>query len=373
ISVEWFEGPPDSTGVAITIDDPAATVGNKKCCYIVFRSPNGVDDFTPITPIIGITDNLRDYDVHPGDTAYYQLVRISAGSFDGTNIDPSTARGEITAKSNIAQAIISDKPLPSVAHTAPEAGTFNPGPGDPPATLHFGTWDVTVTSYSNKTAGNLAGNGKVTLRPSPGVNTPVKVTFSGVSADSSGNVSGGSGDVLLGTMAVERTNRVRYTVKDMTLDKFGAKATVRIYDFGPDFTLYQLQTDGPGYPVEAASQGVFIEDDTLRFSHVLTVNQSCLTPKTSIAFPFGVRDWPLTVVPTSDFTIDETGVQFGSTCTLYRDRYMELVGQQGALDYRNDYFLRVLATDAKTGLCAGTGDASYTVANGLNGCWVSVL
>lgn len=373
IQVEWVSGPPDGNGVAITIDDPSATNGNRQCCYIVFRSQNGVDGFTPISPIIGITDNLYDLDVHPGDTAYYQLVRISAGTFDGTNIDPATARGEITAKSNVIQATIPDKPLPSVAHTPPESGTFTPGPGDPPATLRFGTWDVTVTSYSNKTAGNLAGNGQVTLRPSPGANTPVKVTFSGVSADGNGNVSGGSGDVLLGTMAVERTNRVRYTVKDMTLDKFGAKATVRIYDFGPDFTPYKLQTDGPGYPVEAASQGVLIEDDTLRFSHVLPVSQTCLTPKTSIVFPFGVRDWSLTVVPTSDFTIDETGVQFGSTCTLYRDRFMQLAGQQGTLDYRNDGFMEILATDAKTGLCTGTGDATYSVKDGLNGCWVSVL
>ncbi|RME52751.1 MAG: hypothetical protein D6790_18385, partial [Caldilineae bacterium] len=161
IEAHWEGGPPEESSVSITIDDPAATNGNQKCCYIVFRSPNGVDDFTPITPIIGITDNLRDLDVHPGDTAYYQLVRISAGSFDGRDIDPSTARGEITAKSNIAQADIPDKLLPGFPHTPPEAGTFNPGPGDPPATLHFGTWDVTVTSYSNKTAGNLAGNGKV--------------------------------------------------------------------------------------------------------------------------------------------------------------------------------------------------------------------
>ena len=373
ISVEWSDGPPDGNGVAITIDDPTGTNGNQKCCYIVFRSQNGVDGFTPISPIIGIADNLYDFDVHPGDTAYYQLVRISAGSFNGSIIDPSTARGEITGKSNIAQAIIPEKPLPSAPHTPPEAGTFTPGPGDPPATLHFGAWDITVTSYSNKTAGNLAGNGKVTLQPGAGVNTPVKVTFSGVSADNNGTVTAGSGDVLLGTMAVERTNRVRYTVKDMTIDKFGAKATVRIYDFGPDFTLYKLDGVGPGYPVEAASQGVFIEDTTLRFSHVLTVNQNCLTPVANIAFPFAVRDWPLTVVPTEDFTIDETGVQFQGTCTLYRDRFVQLVGLQGVLDYRNDYFLERLATDAKTGICAGTGDAAYTVKNGLNGCWISVI
>ncbi len=373
IEVQWVDGPPEDNGVAITIDDPTGTNGNQQCCYIVFRSRSATDGFTPISPIIGTTDNLIDPDVHPGDTAYYQLLRISAGTFNGTSIDPSTARGEITGKSNVAQAIITAKPLPSVAHTPPEGGTYIPGPGDPPATLHFGTWDITVTSYSNKTAGNLTGNGKVTLQPTSGVNTTVKVTFSGVSANGDGTVTAGSGSVLLGTMAVERNNRVRYTVKNMNIDKFGAKATLRIYDFGLDFTLFKLDGVGPGYPIEAAAQDVFFEDTTLRFTHVLTVSQNCLTPVTSIAFPFGVRDWPLVVVPTDDFTIDETGVQFQGTCTIYRERFFELTGQQGMLDYRNDGFLKILGTDAKTGICAGTGDATYSRANGLNGCWGNVL
>lgn len=373
IEVEFVDGPPEANGVTISINDPSATVGNRKCCYIVFRSRNATDGFTPISPIIGTTDQLVDYDVHPGDTAYYQLLRIHAGTYNGTSIDPGTARGEITGKSNIAQAIVTAKPLPSAAHTAPEAGTFVPGVGDPPATLHFGNWDITVTSYSNKTAGNLTGNGKVTLQPGSGGSKTVKVTFSGVSANGDGTVTAGSGSVQLGTMAVERTNRVRYTVKNMTIDKFGAKATIRIYDFGPDFTVYQLQTDGPGYPIEAAAQNVVIEDTTLRFEHVISVNQNCLTPVASIAFPFAVRDWPLAVVPTEDFTIDETGVRFGATCTLYRDRFVVLTGQQGVLDYRNDGFLKILGTDGKTGICAGTGDAVYTRANGLNGCWGNIL
>ena len=373
ISVEWYDGPPESNGVAISISDPAGTIGNRKCCYIVFRSRNAADGFTPISPIIGTTDQLVDYDVHPGDTAYYQLVRIHAGVYNGTSIDPSTARGEITGKSNVAQAIIDPNPLPSVAHTTPEGGTFVPGVGDPPAILHFGSWDVIVTSYSNKTAGNLAGNGKVTLQPSGGVNKNVKVTFSGVTAAGDGTVSGGSGDVLLGTMAVERNNRVRYTVKNMRVDKFGAKATIRIYEFGPDFTVFHLDGIGPGYPVEAAAQNVFIEDTTLRFEHVISVSQSCLTPVASIAFPFAVRDWPLAVVPTEDFTIDENGVRFGATCTLYRDRFVLLTGQQGALDYHNDGFLKIAGTDGKTGICAGTGDAAYTKADGLNGCWGNIL
>ncbi len=365
IEVNWSGGPPEGNGVAFTINDPVGTSnGNQQCCYIIFRSRNGVDGFTPVSPIIGVTDNLVDFDVHPGDTAYYQLVRIHAGSFDGTNIDPSTARGEITGKSNVVQANIPANPLESAPHTPGIVSS----PSDPnvPHTLKFGSFNVLVSNYTNTTLSNLAGTGRIDLKPSFGQNVTVKVEFSGVNAAADGTVLSVSGNatVLLGTMVVDYPARIRYSVKDMELDENGATGTIHIQDFGPDFTVYQLQNDGPGYPVVVNKQGVTLSDTSLRFSHTVAVNQTCLTPKESIAFPFGVRDWPLAVVPKEDFTITETGVQFGATCTLYRERF---VGGTSVttLDYRNDYFLKRLASS--------TEPASYTVTDGLNGHWNSVI
>lgn len=335
------------------------------CCYIVLRSPNGVSDFTPISPILSLLDQFYfDIDVRPGDEFHYQVLRILAGTAVGDQIDISTARGEIVAASAVVKATgIPGRVDVSVPHTPPENLTYQPGPGDPPATLHFDTWDVTVTSYSNMTAGNLTGNGKVTLQPKPGVNTTVKVEFSGVTADNAGNVSAGSADVLLGKMLVIYDPRVLYKVSEMDLDKFGAKATVRILDWGPDFTLYSFANSNVGEPVDAASQNVFIEDPTLRFEHVIVVDQGCVQSAANFAFPFALRNWPLTLVPKEAFTLSETGVEFGATCTVYRDRFFDVVFQ-GVLDYRNDYYFDRIA--------ASTEHATYDVTDGLSGRWVSL-
>ncbi|HHY58763.1 MAG TPA: hypothetical protein GYA08_25395 [Chloroflexi bacterium] len=367
----WADNPdPEPDGVQLLLENPNGSGRPPNCCYIVFRSRAPDSGFAPITPIIPLQDRFYlDTDVHPGDVAYYQVVRILAGEWVGAAILTNTATGEIVAASDVVQATgIPAKPLNTSPHTPPDAGVYVPLPGDPPATLRFGAWDVRVTNYTNKTAGNLSGVGKVTLQPAAGANVEVKVSFSNVDASASGAVNSGSATVLLGTMGVTYSDRVRYTVSNMTLTSAGATATVRIVDFGPDFTLYDLGASGPGQPVEVASTNVFVSDTSLRFNLAVAVSQTCATPRTSLAFPFAVRDWSLVVAPTNNFTVSETGVQFGATCTLYRDRYSGRVEggilMPAALDYRNDSFLNRQATSLEA--------ASYTVANGLSGQWGSL-
>ncbi len=345
-----------------------------QCCYVVFRSRSPNDGFIQITPIIPweFLELYLDTDVQPGDEFYYQVLRINAGSFTGNSIDPTTARGEIIARSSVVR--VTDIPPADYGYipaTAPQPGFYIPRPGDPPAVLRFGAWDVTVRQYTNSTLSNLAGTGFVSIETTPGANFQVRVDFSGVNAPSGGVVQSVSGNatVQIGRTAVNHPDRIAYYLENMRLDPTGARADLTITAFGPDFRRYTLANSGPGAATVVRQANTFFADRSLRFSQTVPVDQSCLQPRANLAFPFVLSDWALTIVPTADFTVSETGVQFGSTCTVYQDRFSGLeYGDEpvpAQLNYRNDHYLR--------GIYASTQPASYSKVSGLSGTWANLL
>ena len=359
----------DAGRVEIELFDRAA------CCYILFRSRDGVNDFTQISPIVA-GSSFVDYDAPPASTAYYQILQIDGGqvNYVTQSIQPSSASGEIVAYTPVFQVSIpSEYAVPPLMPAPPAAQ--QPLPPNVPASLQFGpNWTVQVRTYSSGTLlGNgtarVSGDGAVQLSVSPTQTVPVSVTFADLIVDITGTVQsidpGGNALIHTNPLPVIYPDRWRYLLENMRLDETGAFADITLFNADADLQHWSIPTEGPGKPIFVNAADVAILDPTLAFSRTVNVSQDCTVDPTTLLFPFAVADWPLLIVPTASFTVTHLGVDFGATCTLYRDRFIneDVLGNPlpGVLDYRNDGFLRQSYTSSA---------ASYRIDGGLDGSWV---
>src|SRR5690606_8040051 len=107
------------------------------CCYILFRSRDGANDFTQITPIVA-GSSFVDRDVRPGDTAFYQILQIDAGLYNPASgeVDVAVGSGEIIAHTPVFKAPIPPVDPPAVQAPTPPVAQQNIG--NLPAKLQFG-------------------------------------------------------------------------------------------------------------------------------------------------------------------------------------------------------------------------------------------
>lgn len=344
------------------------------CCYILFRSRDGVNDFAQITPIVA-GSSFVDQDVRPGDSAYYQILQIDGGTVNYNNktIEPASASGEILAYTTVFQVAIPDDPaLPPLEPVPPIPQQSLPP--NAPAFLQFGAnWTVQVRDYSATTllgggTARVSGDAAVQLSVSPTTTRPVRVTFSNVIINSAGVVqgidAGGNAIVHVNVLPVIYPDRWRYALEDMYLTEVGAFADLVIFNVESDLKHWLINPSGPGTHIPIPGADVPIDGPDLSFSRTVNGSQNCASDPTTLFFPFAVTDWPLLIVPTDSFTITHQGVDFSATCTLYRDRFVNenVLGDTmlGVLDYRNDGFLRESYT---------SGPVSYRMDGGLDGSW----
>jgi hypothetical protein len=322
------------------------------CCYILFRSGDGANDFSQISPIFA-DSGFVDRDVRPGDTAFYQILQIDAGQVNYTTnqIEPFSASGEIVAYTPVFEVAIPAGDPPPALMPMP------PVPQQPlngrPAQLQFGpNWTVQVRAYSSGTnLGNgtarVSGEGAVVLDVTPLLSREVRVSFVDVIIDASGGVqsidAGGHATIHSNELPVLFPDRWRYSLQNMRLDQNGAFADITLFSVDSDLRHWQVATDGPGGPIFVSALNQPILNPSLAFSRTVDVSQGCEDDPLTLKFPFAVTDWPLLIVPTGSFTVTHLGVDFGPTCTLYRDRFVNEnhIGDplDGVLDYRNDRFL----------------------------------
>ncbi|MCB0114863.1 MAG: hypothetical protein KDD84_12270, partial [Caldilineaceae bacterium] len=344
------------------------------CCYILFRSRDGVHDFAQITPIVA-GSSFVDRDVRPGDTTFYQILQIDGGTVDFVNksIDPSTAGGEIIAYTPVFKVTIPDGvPTPPLEPVPPIPQQTLPNGA--PEFLQFGpNWRVQVRDYTSVDllGGGVArvyGDGAVQLSVSATQTVPVRVTFQKIYIDNTGAVQGidptGNAIVHINVLPVLYPDRWRYTLNDMYLTEVGAFADVVLFNVDSDLKHWVIDPNGPGSPIPLPGADVAIDGPDLRFSRTVPGTQDCAADPTTLFFPYAVTDWPLLIVPTDAFTVTEQGIDFAATCTLYRDRFVneDVLGnpQTAFLEQRNDNFLRESYT---------SGPVSYRIGGGLNGSW----
>lgn len=340
-------------------------VDSDECCLVIMRSrrPNG--GFSQITPIIHAS-NYYDIDVVPGEIYFYQALMIDIGA-----PDLETATGEILAASEVRHAIVPGGPTPPPpAPLAPPPQTVLPR--TLPFQLHFGKWPVQVRAYDlGSSLANASGDGALSIEVAPGDLRDVWVQFNGLQLDADGNVRainpGGSATVEIGpSLTPAFPDRMLTTYTNMRLQPDGAVADLHVTSLGAGLAAWDVWVIGPGQPINNVPVlNQPISTPSLKWNRVATghIGQSC-EDRTSIVAAFAVPDWPLYIVPTDAYTVTESGINFGTTCTLYRDRFslMSSPGEQisEGLNYRNDLFLRPSYT--------GTS-ASYSVSDGLSGSW----
>ncbi|RIK50450.1 MAG: hypothetical protein DCC57_12095, partial [Chloroflexi bacterium] len=361
--------------VELVAEGVQITVYSDYCCFVILRSRTGSGDFTQITPVIH-SGSYLDRDVRAGEPAFYQALRIDAGALDGPNIDWNNATGEILAASAVIQAPIPSLPaLPPPNPQAPPPPS--PLPPSAPNVLHFGpNWTVQVRSYdAGSTPADASGDGAVLLEVAPGDFRPTWVQFDHIQFDANGNVlavnPGGNVQVMINAgMVVQFPDRLTYLLNNLTLDQNGGVADVALVGYGPGLTRWDMSGGGAGEPKAAVQAGVRIANPSLQWTQPVTppADHDCTQPDDTLTFLFAVTDWPLLIVPTQPFTVTESGINFGATCTLYRDRFSgekrpgEPIPANLIRDARNDYFLQLSYT---------ASSATYTVVDGLSGAWSS--
>ncbi|MEZ4635353.1 MAG: hypothetical protein R2856_10355 [Caldilineaceae bacterium] len=229
------------------------------CCYILFRSRDGVHDFAQITPIVA-GSSFVDRDVRPGDTTFYQILQIDGGTVDFVNksIDPSTAGGEIIAYTPVFKVTIPDGvPTPPLEPVPPSPQQTLPNGA--PEFLQFGpNWRVQVRDYTSVDllGGGVArvyGDGAVQLSVSATQTVPVRVTFQNIYIDNTGAVQGidptGNAIVHINVLPVLYPDRWRYTLNDMYLTEAGAFADVVLFNVDSDLKHWVIDPNGPGSPL----------------------------------------------------------------------------------------------------------------------------
>lgn len=348
------------------------TIGDY-CCFIFLRSRDGARDFTAITPLI-YEGSYLDTDVRAGEPAFYQVVQIDAGVLRSAALDSTDISGEIVAVSPVVDAAIPPAPTPSLIDPLippPQLAL----PGSAPASLQFGpNWRVQVRRYdAGSTPASASGDGAVQLTVGPGDVRQVWVQFDDIRIDAAGRVlainPGGRARVEIGaTLIPAFADRFTTAFTNMRLDPEGALADLAIIGYGNGMQAWDITPSGPGEPIPAPLPDQRISNPQLEWTRQVDfhLGQTCSQAPDTIALPFAIRDWPLYLVPTEVFTLTHSRMQFGATCTLYRDRYSGLDAIGAAIPanqtvaYRNDDFLRP---------SYGGSGASYGFTSGLSGSW----
>jgi hypothetical protein len=347
------------------------------CCFIVFRSRDGVNDWTQVSDIIAGYE-YRDIDQSARGIVSYQVLQMDAGKVVNGVIDRSGATGEIVAASEID--VWAWQGVPAFAnYTAPG------GPGELrglPPVLRFGAWDVTVENYTvGSTLSDLSGRGIVTLTPNAATGpVNVRVDFDNVQAAApvagassvTAILAGGSATVgIEPNFDVDRSGRFRYQLSNLNLTPTGATAEVTVTGLRGALRFWDV-TDNVASAINGTLGTLAMADEDLGWATTVTLppNNNCSTPAPDVAWMFAHADYPVLFIPTANFQITHDKITLPTSCTIYRPNRYSGERRSGipipsgeSLAIHNDRFLNALYNSTQA--------AELRASDGLSGTWAS--